>query len=96
MLVPTTGEVVIEEGEDTDTLIVLNECYVTSIIQQYETPVWPRGYIFKFVLFTTWGDRFYAGLNGLELYDQVQSLASSLLVSYNLFSHFSYNLSLFL
>ncbi|KAJ0411259.1 hypothetical protein ATCC90586_004175 [Pythium insidiosum] len=47
---------------------------VQEVLQQYETPLFPTGYIVKFVFHSTWGDRFYIGLNGVELYDRANRL----------------------
>lgn len=42
-----------------------------ALVQEYEPPTLPSGFVFKFVLLSTWDDRFYMGLNGLQLYDHL-------------------------
>lgn len=40
-----------------------------GVQQQYETPLHPCGFTFRFLLLSTWSDSHYVGLDGVELLD---------------------------
>lgn len=46
--------------------------------QGYEAPLHPRGMAFELQLLNTWGDRHYAGLTAMEMYDEDGALITPL------------------
>lgn len=40
------------------------------MVSEYEPPQLPEGFTLKFILHSSWGDRFFVGLNGIDIFNE--------------------------
>jgi hypothetical protein len=57
------------EHYDDEYVKLLKRPNSTFLNQEYETPFIPMGFNIKFNFYSTKGDHFYTGLNGIEFFD---------------------------
>lgn len=56
--------------ETTESIYDLNE--ISQFREEtFEPASMPQGFVIQMVIYTTWGDQYYVGLNAVELYDDL-------------------------